>query len=191
MVSRDTKALYKQSKERATRKQKRLKKLLSNSSINPAIYNGILECTLKQCGRDRCIVGCAYGDRRRRMRQLPKVHELLERIPGPVFEVRLARSGWARRFKELSTASVLAAKQMTRRALDDLYYSSVVAVGTFKAAAEDFTDVDRCLWVCGVHLLVAGVDEASASGVDDVNRRSNLTPYRRPILTPLSDVYGR
>ncbi len=24
-----------------------------------------------------------------------------------------------------------------------------------------------------------------------VNRRSNLTPYRRPILTPLSDVYGR
>jgi hypothetical protein len=28
-------------------------------------------------------------------------------------------------------------------------------------------------------------------GSFSVNRRSNLTPYRRPILTPLSDVYGR
>jgi site-specific DNA-methyltransferase (adenine-specific) len=31
----------------------------------------------------------------------------------------------------------------------------------------------------------------SDAQAEAVNRRSNLTPYRRPILTPLSDVYGR
>ena len=31
------------------------------------------------------------------------------------------------------------------------------------------------------------LNDAVAACLDDVNRRSNLTPYRRPILTPLSD----
>jgi len=49
----------------------------------------------------------------------------------------------------------LAAKQMTRRELDKLYYPKLVAVGTYKPAC--FMIRDEAVWVCGVHLLVAGV----------------------------------
>lgn len=161
MISNDIKALYGRSKKWAMRRQRRLKKLLLNSSIDPNSYVGLFDCTPNKCGRETCIVGCAYGDRRRRIKQLPKVHELLAGASDSVFEIRLTRSSWARRFEELDTASILAAKQMTRRALDKLYIPTLIAVGTFKVSVADFQG-RKCIWVCSVHLLVSGVDEQSA-----------------------------
>src|SRR5665213_540163 len=103
LVKDPLRRFYRGTRSSAKVRQRRLQKFLRRSSIDPATYAGMLGCTATVCGRDACIVGCAFGDRRRRGKHLPQVHKLLAGTTGPVFEVRLSRSSWARKVGELHT----------------------------------------------------------------------------------------
>ena len=91
-------------------------------------------CAAIRCGNDRCVEVCAFADWRRRLQQIPAAHRLIGQANDPVYEVHVVRGIWARPIDDLRTASIAAAKQLNRRALDSLYVPTLVAVGTFKVS---------------------------------------------------------
>lgn len=110
-------------------------------------------CTADRCGGDKCAEVCAFGDWRRRLHQIPAAHRLISKTEGPLYEVIVIRGIWGHPIGELWRASIAAAKQLNRRALDTLFIPSLVAVGTFKVSlASDH-------WICVVHEIVAGADK--------------------------------
>ena len=139
------------------RMQKDMLRRLKRSSVDPDRYAGLADCRSDFCGRVNCLEGCCFGTYRRRLAAIPAIHDLLQKCNTPLFEVRIGRGVWVRPFGKLQEASIEAAKQLSRRALDTLYDYKIVAVGVFKVApAVPPLDHDE-RWRCEIHQIVAGV----------------------------------
>jgi len=137
--------------------QSDLLRRLAQTSVKPSEYLGLMNCDYDRCGKDQCLEGCAFGSRGRRLYEILATHRLLKKAKGPVFEVRIVRGVWTRPFGALHKASIAAAKQLNRRALDGLNDPKIVAVGTFKVSvAPEYMGE---LWLCEIHQLVTGASE--------------------------------
>jgi hypothetical protein len=137
------------------RLQKDMLDRLQRSTQDPISYVGLAYCSPKHCGRIGCSEACAFGTRRRRGNDIPKIVRLLEQRGGPLHEVRIYRRSWDRPFGELANVSVAVAKQLLHRVLDSLFDPTLVAVGTFKVAP----DYIESQWKCEMHLIVAGAEK--------------------------------
>jgi hypothetical protein len=140
------------------RMQKDMLRRLEASSVDPDRYAGLADCRLDYCGRVNCLEACCFGTCRRRLTAIPAIYDLLQKCNPPLYEVRIIRGVWARPFGKLEEASIEAAKQLNRRALDTLHDTRIVAVGTFKAAPAGIVHGWK-RWICEIHQIVAGVQQ--------------------------------
>jgi len=108
-----------------------------------------------------CTDGCAFGARRRRLREILAVHRLLKKTGGPVYEVWFTRPAWAPPSGELRSVSIPSIKKLNGRVLDKLLGPGAVAVGTVKA----LSDSQEPTWTVQVHEVIAGVDKAELDRV--------------------------
>jgi hypothetical protein len=130
-----------------------LERLKSNGWFR-RLRGRLLRCDEERCGNENCVEVCAFADWRRRLQQISAAFRLITKADDPVHEVRVVRGIWARPIGDLRTASIAAAKQLNRRALDSLFMPTLVAVGTFKVSPAP-KDRDPH-WVCEVHQIIAG-----------------------------------
>ena len=138
--------------------QKDMLRRLKRSSVDPDHYAGLANCRLDYCGRVNCLEACCFGTCRRRLAAILAIYKLLQKCDPPLYEVRIARGVWARPFGKLQEASIEAAKQLNRRALDTLHDTRIVAVGTFKAAPAGVVHGWK-RWISEIHQIVAGVQQ--------------------------------
>jgi hypothetical protein len=150
--------------------QRDLLQRLRRDVIDPGFYAGLEDCGTNYCGRLKCAEACYFGTRRRRLNEIAAVHRLLANVTGPLFEMRVVRGGWAHSFGQLHNVSIKAAKQLNRRALDNLYQAGIVAIGTVKVSAIPKHVGQR--WMCEIHQIVAGAEKADLDRV--------FTPIRVP-----------
>ena len=140
--------------EKVERAQADLLERLRASTVKPRWYGDLSRCSATRCGRTRCLEVCCFGTFHRRLQEVPAALCCLQKAGPPFHEVRIIRASWRRPIGLLNTASIAAAKQLNRRALDSLYDLGVVAVGTFKVApAPQFEGQG---WICEIHQIVAG-----------------------------------
>jgi hypothetical protein len=140
------------------RMQKDMLRRLQGSSVDPDHYAGLANCRLDYCGRVNCLEVCCFGTCRRRLTAIPAICDLLQKCNPPLYEVRIIRGVWARPYGKLQEASIEAAKQLNRRALDTLHDTRIVAVGTFKVAPTGIVQGWK-RWICEIHQIVAGVQQ--------------------------------
>ena len=120
--------------EKVERAQADLLDRLTASPVRSRRYRDLSRCSATRCGTAECAEACYFGTFRRRLQEVPAALRCLQKAGPPYYEVRIIRASWRRTVGQLSTASIVAAKQLNRRALDSLYDLGVVAVGTFKVA---------------------------------------------------------
>jgi hypothetical protein len=152
------------------RMQKDMLRRLERSSVDPDHYAGLANCRLDYCGRVNCLEACCFGACRRRLAAILAIYKLLQKCDPPLCEVRTARGVWVRPFGKLQEASIEAAKQLNRRALDSLHDTRIVAVGAFKVApaVPPLDDDER--WRCEIHQLVAGVKKEDLERIFSTRR---------------------
>jgi hypothetical protein len=156
--------------EDVERMQKDMLRRLAGSSADPDHYAGLANCRLDYCGRVNCLEACCFGSCRRRLAAIPAIYDLLQKCNTPLFEVRIGRGVWVRPFGKLQEASIEAARQLSRRALDTLYDYRIVAVGTFKVApAVPPLDHDE-RWRCEIHQIVSGVKKEDLERIFSTRR---------------------
>src|ERR1035441_6551343 len=78
--------------------QKELLQKLESSSIIPALYEGLEDCSLNHCGRHKCSDACRFGAYRRKCTSISAIYWLLAEHDGPLFEVRVRRVVWSQPF---------------------------------------------------------------------------------------------
>ena len=141
---------------------------------------------LDYCGRVNCLEACCFGMCRRRLTAISAIHDLLQKCNPPLYEVRIARGVWVRPFGKLLEASIEAAKQLSRRALDSLHDTKIVAVGAFKVApaVPPLDDDER--WRCEIHQLVAGVKKEDLEQIFSARRdRGEIRSTQGKVLNHL------
>jgi hypothetical protein len=145
----------------ASRRQADLLKRLSRAHVDGAQYAGLSDCGLSTCGRKHCTDACAFGARRRRLREILAAHRLLKETDGPVYEVWFTQRRWERPSGELRSVSIPSIKKLNGRVLDKLLCPGAVAVGTVKASS----DSQEPTWTVQVHEVIAGVDKVELDRV--------------------------
>jgi hypothetical protein len=149
---------------------------LEQAGIDPGYYVGLDDCRPNHCGRLKCAEACWFGTRARRMSEIAAVHQLFTQSPGAVYRVSVVRTAWERPFNELNGVSIAAAKQLNRRAFDDLYNSDIVAVGLFKVLIALESDGPR--WTPEIHQIVAGPTKSELYTAFQKGQRGNLNFIR-------------
>ena len=166
---------------------------LDRAGIDPGHYVGLDDCGSNYCGRIRCAEACWFGTRTRRMSEIPAVHRLFAKAAGPVHVVRVVRGVWERSIGNLNRVSIAAAKQLNRRALDNLYNSNIVAVGMFKISISLENSGPR--WIPEIYEIVAGPTKDELCAAFRNSRPGNLDFARiEPVKTlgdAVSDVLRR
>ena len=140
--------------EKVERAQADLLDRLRASPVRSRRYRDLSRCSATRCGTAECTDACCFGTFHRRLQEVPAALRCLQKATPPFYEVRIIRASWRRPVGQLSTASIAAAKQLNRRALDSLYDPSIFAVGTFEVAP-----VPPCEgqgWIYEIHQIVAG-----------------------------------
>ena len=132
--------------------QKRLLEKLKNTSVEPSLYEGLERCSAEKCGRPKCSDACRFGAYRRKRKSIQWIDWLLSDHPGPLYEVRVRRTVWSQAFGDLQP-SLSAINKLNRRAFDNLYTPSLIAVGTVKVS------VANGAYVSEIHQIVAGADK--------------------------------
>jgi hypothetical protein len=132
---------------------------LERADFDSGYYAALADCGPSTCGRKRCTDACAFGARRRRLREIVAVHQLLKKTGGPVYEVWFTRPAWARPSGELRSVRIPAVKKLNVRMLDKLSSPGAVAVGMVKASFQEPT------WTVLVHELIVGADKADLDRV--------------------------
>jgi hypothetical protein len=145
---------------------------LEESGIDPGYYVGLRDCGPYHCGLVKCAEACWFGTRARRIREIPAIHQLFTQSTGPIHVVQIVRGVWERPFHQLGRVSVAAAKQLNRRAFDDLYSSDIVAVGTFKILVALESSGPR--WIPEIHEVVAGPTKSELYTAFQNTRPGNL-----------------
>jgi hypothetical protein len=134
---------------------------LERADFDPGYYAALAYCGPSTCGREHCTDACAFGARRRRLREILAVHRLLKKTGGPVYEVWFAPRAWERPWGGLRSISIPAAKKLNARVLDKLLCPGAVAVGIVKI----YSQFQESTWTVEVHELIAGVDKAELDRV--------------------------
>jgi hypothetical protein len=142
---------------------------LASTSVNPFKWVGLKNCSPTICVRARCNAACAFGARSHRLKAIPAAQRLLKACEGPFFEVRVSRAVWARKLGELSKISLMAAKQLNRRALDNVFNPDIIAIGSLKVTVVAGT---IGLWRLEVHQVMAGVTRDELYRIFATRRRS-------------------
>jgi len=132
---------------------------------------GLESCNQGYCGRKKCAEVCQFGTRRRRLKEIPAVHRLLRKSPGPLYEVRVGRGGWAQPAGKLNRVSVAAAKKLNRWALDQLYIPDLIAVGTFKVSVAPKHEGSG--WKCEIHQIISGAKKKDLEKVFSSSRHAS------------------
>ena len=132
--------------------QQQLLERLKNTSVEPSLYEGLEHCSAAKCGRPECSDACRFGAYRRKRKSIPWIDWLLSDHHGPLCEVWIRRTVWSQSFGDLQP-SLGAINKLNRRALDNLYYPSLIAVGTVKVS------VANGAYVSEIHQIVAGAEE--------------------------------
>ena len=172
--------------EDVERMQKDMLRRLERSSVDPDHYAGLANCRLDYCGRVNCLEACCFGMCRRRLTAISAIHDLLQKCNPPLYEARIARGVWVRPFGKLLEASIEAAKQLSRRALDSLHDTRIVAVGAFKVApaVPPLDDDER--WRCEIHQIVAGVKKEDLERIFSARRdRGEIRSTQGKVLNHL------
>jgi hypothetical protein len=154
--------------EKVERAQADLLDRLRASPVRSRRYRDLSRCSATRCGTAECTEACYFGTFRRRLQEVPAALRLLQKAGPPFHEVRIMRASWRRPLGQLNTASIVAAKQLNRRALDSLYDPSIVAVGTFEVAP-----VPPCEgqgWICEIHQIVAGAKKEDLERIFSTRR---------------------
>jgi hypothetical protein len=155
--------------EDVERMQRDLLQRLNKSSIDPDHYAGLATCRLDHCGRVNCLEACWFGTCRRRLNEIPIIHDLLQNSHKPLYEVRLVRSAWVGPTKELPHAPIAAAKNTNTRCLDKLFIPTLVAVGMFKVSVQQLDD--KHFWIYEIHQIVAGAEKDQLENVFSSSRQ--------------------
>jgi hypothetical protein len=150
-----------ETKEDARRRQADLLERLRRAHVDGARYAGLSHCGPSTCGREHCTDACAFGARRRRLREILAVHRLLKKPGGPVYEVWFAPRAWERPWGGLRSISIPAAKKLNARVLDKLLCPGAVAVGIVKI----YSQFQESTWTVEVHELIAGADKVELDRV--------------------------
>jgi hypothetical protein len=145
---------------------------LEEFGIDPGYYVGLHDCGANHCGLLKCAEACWFGTRARRIREIPAIHQLFAKSKGPIHVVQIVRGAWERPFNQLGRVSIAAAKQLNRRAFDDLYSSDIVAVGIFKILIALEGSGPR--WVPEIHEIVAGPTKSELYTAFKNTRPGNL-----------------
>jgi hypothetical protein len=162
--------------------QRDLLRRLERSSIDADRYAGLANCGLDYCGRVNCLEACQIGGFQRRLSDVLAAVRLLK-DQKPIYEVRVSRALWSRPFGKLDEASIAAAKQLNRRALDRLYNTDLIAVGTFKASPSPSHEAKR--WICEIHQVVTGVRKDDLERV--ISTKGNLEQYSLSTISALAE----
>ena len=179
--------------EQAQSLQDDLLRRLDRAGIDLGHYVGLDDCGPNYCGRMRCAEACWFGTRTRRMTEIPAVHKLFTRAAGPVHVVRIVRGVWERPIGNLNRVSIVAAKQLNRRALDSLYNADIVAVGMFRISISLENSGPR--WIPEIYEIVAGPSKDELYAAFRNSRPGNLDfTGIEPVKTlgdAISDVLSR
>jgi hypothetical protein len=128
---------------------------LRKSDQDSITYAGLAYCGPQGCARVGCSEACAYGNARRRQLAAPRIANLLTQQPEPLYEVRVYRPFWVHDFGGLEGCNdIQSAKNLVRRALDNLYDNTLIAVGTYKLKLIPFVR-----WLGLIDLIVAAHDQ--------------------------------
>jgi hypothetical protein len=159
---------------------------LEELGIDPGYYGGLDDCGANHCGLLKCAETCWFGTRARRLREIPAIHQLFAKLTGPIHVVQIVRGVWERPFHQLGRVSIAAAKQLNRRALDDLYKSDIVAVGMFKILIALENSGPR--WTPEIHEIVAGPTKSELHTAFQNTRYGNLDFIRVEPVANLSEA---
>jgi hypothetical protein len=69
---------------------------LGRSSVDPGQYASLVDCRPNYCAYKKCLEGCWFGSRHRRLKAIPVIYDLLRNSNKPLYEVRFVRGMWAR-----------------------------------------------------------------------------------------------
>jgi hypothetical protein len=189
---------------RTRKRQADMLRRVERAGVDPGDYAGLDDCGPNDCGRIKCAEVCWFGSRRRRLEEIPATVELFKNAKPPIHEVRIIRESWQRPAGSLYDLSIMAMKQLNRRALDTLYRPKMQAVGLCKVSFGAMTYAP--LWIPEVHEVISGAEKEeleeafsafrqipgmcynifSARKVDDIGRainrvlRRDLRQFRHP-----------
>jgi hypothetical protein len=170
-----------ESKAKAQKRQTDLIARLAETKIDSGYTVGFEDCGPYNCGKVNCSETCAFGTRKRRLKEIIAVHRLMTKVKGPIHEVRVVRGVWRQPAGKLREVSIAAAKKLVRRVLDNLYNPDIIAVGTFKVSVS-FADGGP-FWIAEIHLILAGASKEELENVLCRNR-----PYRNTNLYGMTQV---
>ena len=154
----------------AARRQRDMLRRLEQGMADPGRLAGLADCDRSHCGRLKCAEVCQFGARRRRLKEIPAAYRLLHKSAEPLCEVRVGRGVWAQPAGKLNRASIAAAMQLNRRALDKLYMPGLVAVGVFKTLVAPKHEGGG--WKCEIHQIVSGAKKVELEKVFATSRRN-------------------
>jgi hypothetical protein len=141
------------------------------------------DCGPLTCGRAKCMEGCPFGARRRRLKEIVATHRLMAKVAGPIYEIRVSRGCWAQPIGNLREVSIGAATKLIRRVLDKLFNPDIVAVGTFKLSRP--IKPSGVQWQPEIHLVVAGAKKVELEQTLHAGRRHSENLFQVNIVKNL------
>jgi hypothetical protein len=160
---------------------------LQKSGQDPISYAGLAYCSPQGCGRVGCSEACAYGHARRRQLATPRIANLLTQQPEPLYEVRVYRPFWVHDLGGLVGCNdIQSAKNLVRRALDNLYDNTLIAVGTYKLKFIPFVR-----WLGLIDLIVAAHDQEALAKAFGASKHPDFRIAAvRDLKTKIAEVFN-
>ena len=167
--------------------QKDMLACLHKSDQDPIAYAGLAYCGPQGCGRVGCSEACAYGNARRRHLAIPRIVNLLTEQPEPLYEVRVYRPFWVHDLGSLvGRNDIQSAKSVVRRALDNLYDNTLIAVGTYKLKFIPFVR-----WLGLIDLIVAAHDQEALTKAFGASKHPDFRIAAvRDLKTNIAEVFN-
>jgi hypothetical protein len=137
------------------RRQLEMVRRLEKQGYDRTLWSELSDCDSEYCTRSRCIEGCHYGTRHRRLEQIRTGCRLLAQHPGPLWQVSIVHPLWECPVGSLAEVSVPAAREWNYRRLKTLDDDNIVAIGTFEVSVNRELD-GELYWAGEIQQIVAG-----------------------------------
>jgi hypothetical protein len=154
------------------RRQLEMVRRLEKQGYDRTLWSELSDCDSEYCTRSRCIEGCHYGTRHRRLEQIRSGYRLLEQHPGPLLQVCIVHPLWERPVGSLAEISMPAAREWNYRRLKTLDDDNVVAIGSFEVSVNRELN-DELYWAGEIQQIVAGAAK------DDLRKAFQIGKHRR------------
>jgi hypothetical protein len=153
------------------RRQLEMVRRLEKQGYDRTLWSELSDCDSEYCTRSRCIEGCHYGTRHRRLEQIRTGCRLLEHHPGPLWQVSIVHPLWECSVGSLAEISVPAAREWNYRRLKTLDDDNIVAIGTFEVSVNRELD-GELHWAGEIQQIVAGAEA-------DLRKAFQIEKYHR------------